>query len=116
MFKNFWWPLEFASQVTAQPIRITALSQEFVLYRTPDGQPHTLSDLCIHRGGALSGGWMSGDCIVCPYHGWEYKADGVCVKIPANQPGVAVPRKARVELVSDCGEIRLHLVVPWRSA
>lgn len=97
MFKNFWWPLEFASKVTAQPIRITALSQEFVLYRTPDGQPHTLSDLCIHRGGALSGGWMSGDCIVCPYHGWEYKADGACVKIPANQPGVAVPRKARVD-------------------
>ena len=97
MLKNFWWPLEFAHVVKDKPIRVTALEQEFVLYRTPDGSAHVLSDLCVHRGGALSDGWMSGNCIVCPYHGWEYQADGACSKIPANQPGVAVPKKARVD-------------------
>lgn len=78
-------------------MRVTALQQEFVLYRLPNGQTQVLSDLCVHRGGALSDGWLTGECIVCPYHGWEFTRDGACVKIPANQDGVPVPRKARVD-------------------
>jgi phenylpropionate dioxygenase-like ring-hydroxylating dioxygenase large terminal subunit len=97
MLKNFWWPLEFSHEITNKPKRITALGQEFVIYRTPDGVAQTLSDLCVHRGGALSEGWMSGNCIVCPYHGWEYKTDGECVKIPANGKDAPVPKKARVD-------------------
>jgi len=98
MFKNFWWPLDFSPEVTTKPKRVTALAQEFVLFRTSDGKAHVMSDLCVHRGGALSDGWVDGkDCIVCPYHGWEYKPDGECVKIPANLNGVPVPKKARVD-------------------
>ncbi len=97
MIKNFWWPLDFSADVTSKPKRITALSQEFVLFRTPSGAAQVMSDLCVHRGGALSDGWLEGDCLVCPYHGWKFKADGECVKIPANLPGNPVPRKARVD-------------------
>lgn len=98
MFKNFWWPLEFSPEVSAKPKRLTALGQEFVVFRTSDGKAHVMSDLCVHRGGALSDGWVDGkNCIVCPYHGWEYKPDGECVKIPANLPGNPVPKKARVD-------------------
>jgi phenylpropionate dioxygenase-like ring-hydroxylating dioxygenase large terminal subunit len=98
MFKNFWWPLDFSPEVTTKPKRVTALGQEFVLFRTSDGAAHVMSDLCVHRGGALSDGWVDEkNCIVCPYHGWEYKPDGECVKIPANLPGNPVPKKARVD-------------------
>lgn len=97
MFMNFWWPLATSADVTPKPLRVTALQQEFVLYRLPDGRAQVLSDLCVHRGGALSDGWLEGACIVCPYHGWQFAADGACVKIPANQPGVPVPKKARVD-------------------
>ena len=97
MFKNFWWPLEFSHVVGNKPARLHALGQDFVIYRKADGAPQVMSDLCIHRGGALSGGWTKGDCIVCPYHGWEYKPDGECARIPANLPGVAVPKRARVD-------------------
>ncbi len=97
MLKNFWWPLAFSHEITEKPKRITALKQEFVLYRTPDKMAHVLSDLCVHRGGALSDGWMNGNCIVCPYHGWEFETDGACVKVPANVKNVPVPKKARVD-------------------
>jgi nitrite reductase/ring-hydroxylating ferredoxin subunit len=97
MLKNFWWPLSVSSEITIKPIRVTALQQEFVLYRLPDGTAQVLSDLCVHRGGALSDGWIEGECIVCPYHGWNFTRDGACVKIPANLPNVPVPRKARVD-------------------
>ncbi len=96
MLMNFWWPLEFSHTVKDRPIRVTALEQEFVIYRTSDGTAHVLSDLCVHRGGALSEGWISGDCIVCPYHGWEYRADGACARIPAH-PDLEPPKKARVD-------------------
>jgi nitrite reductase/ring-hydroxylating ferredoxin subunit len=97
MFMNFWWPLAASARVGQKPMRVTALQQEFVLYRTTNGAAQVLSDLCVHRGGALSDGWMTGDCVVCPYHGWEFATDGACVKIPANAPGVPVPKKARVD-------------------
>ncbi|GIV83898.1 MAG: hypothetical protein KatS3mg052_0905 [Candidatus Roseilinea sp.] len=97
MLKNFWWPLAFSSEVSRKPIRVTALQEEFVAYRLPDGRANVLSDLCVHRGGALSDGWTQGDRIVCPYHGWEFRADGACVRIPANPPDAPVPRKARVD-------------------
>lgn len=96
MLKNFWYAVEFGDRVTDKPVRITVLGQHLALYRTPSGKIVALSDLCVHRGAALSGGWLSDDCIVCPYHGWEYKPDGQCVKIPA-QPGRGVPAKARVD-------------------
>jgi phenylpropionate dioxygenase-like ring-hydroxylating dioxygenase large terminal subunit len=97
MLKNFWYAVEFADRVTTKPLRATCLGQELVLYRTPKGRPVALSDLCVHRGAALSGGWVKGDSIVCPYHGWEYEPGGGCVKIPANQPGRGIPKKARVD-------------------
>ncbi|GHJ47989.1 hypothetical protein Cs7R123_53310 [Catellatospora sp. TT07R-123] len=97
MLKNFWYAVEFADRVTTKPMRVTALGQHLALYRTPKGRPVALSDLCVHRGAALSGGWTKDGCIVCPYHGWEYDADGQCTKIPANLPGRAIPKKARVD-------------------
>jgi phenylpropionate dioxygenase-like ring-hydroxylating dioxygenase large terminal subunit len=97
MLKNFWYAVEFSNRVTTKPARVTVLGQHLALYRTPKGRPVALSDLCVHRGAALSGGTVKGDCIVCPYHGWEYEPDGQCTKIPANLPGRAIPRKARVD-------------------
>ncbi|MDX6744378.1 aromatic ring-hydroxylating dioxygenase subunit alpha [Actinocorallia sp. A-T 12471] len=97
MLKNFWYAVEFSDQVTSKPKKITCLGQDFVLYRTSKGQVVCLSDLCAHRGAALSGGWTKDDCVVCPYHGWEFEPDGKCVKIPANLEGRGIPRKARVD-------------------
>lgn len=97
MLKNFWYAIAFSPAVKNKPIRVTALGQELVIYRNTKGEPIVMSDLCVHRGGALSDGWTKGDCIVCPYHGWEYQQDGSCIKIPANLAGVPVPRKARVD-------------------
>lgn len=97
MFKNLWWALEFSENVTSKPQRLTALNMELVLWRRPDGKAVVMSDLCVHRGGALSDGWVAGDCIVCPYHGWQFNEDGSCAKIPANQPGRVIPPKSRVD-------------------
>ena len=39
-------------------------------------------DICPHRFAPLSQGRIEGNCIQCPYHGWEFNYNGSCAKIP----------------------------------
>lgn len=98
MLKNFWWPIEFSENVENKPLPLQVMGQKLVLWRDSKGAVHCLSDLCVHRGGSLSGGWLTTDSndIVCPYHGWEFGGDGGCSKIPAH-PQRGIPKKARVD-------------------
>jgi nitrite reductase/ring-hydroxylating ferredoxin subunit/uncharacterized membrane protein len=44
-------------------------------------------DRCTHRGGPLSDGEISGDCVVCPWHGSKFAlADGSVMGGPATRP------------------------------
>ncbi|MEU8804385.1 aromatic ring-hydroxylating dioxygenase subunit alpha [Spirillospora sp. NPDC048819] len=97
MLKNFWYAVEFADAVTRAPKRVTCLGQDFVIYRKRDGGVVCLSDLCAHRGAALSRGKVVDDQIACPYHGWRYEPGGACTLIPANPEGRGIPKKARVD-------------------
>lgn len=67
-----------------------------VLWRDDSGSLVAMRDVCIHRGTALSLGWLSDGCIVCPYHGWRYEPDGACVAIPQTE-NPRIPPKARVD-------------------
>ncbi|MBE9181923.1 aromatic ring-hydroxylating dioxygenase subunit alpha [Oculatella sp. LEGE 06141] len=97
MLKNFWYACEFSAAVTAKPKQVVMLNQRFVLYRNSQGEAIALKDQCPHRGAALSLGWLEGDCIRCPYHGWKFQANGQCIDIPANAPETPIPLKARIE-------------------
>ena len=99
MLKNFWYAIAFSREITEQPTKHTVLGQQLVVFRQKrSGRVVAMSDLCVHRGGALSGGWQDEKgCVVCPYHGREYDADGKAVRIPANLEGRPIPKKARVD-------------------
>jgi vanillate O-demethylase monooxygenase subunit len=91
-----WHPVAFAAGLAVQPVHADLLGEPLVLWRGRDGRPRAMSDLCVHRGTALSLGRVSGDEIVCAYHGWRYRADGRCVAIPQLEDPSRVPAKARV--------------------
>jgi len=97
VLKNHWYALEFAEDVTDTPHKAEIMGQHLVLYRDSRGEVVAQSDICIHRGGPLSGGKIKGDCIECPYHGWQYDTSGACVSIPANREGLPIPKKARID-------------------
>src|SRR5580658_7845425 len=91
-----WHPVAFASDVADRPAHADLLGEPLVVWRGADGAPRVMSDLCVHRGTALSLGWIKGDELVCAYHGWRYGADGRCVAIPQKEDPSVVPAKARV--------------------
>jgi phenylpropionate dioxygenase-like ring-hydroxylating dioxygenase large terminal subunit len=97
MLKNYWYAVEFGAAVQDTPVQVRVFDQDLVLYRNSQGEIVCHSDICIHRGGSLAGGKVHGDCISCPYHGWQFDEQGACVKIPANRAGLPIPKKARVD-------------------
>lgn len=98
-----WHPVAYADQVkTSAPYGTTLLDEAVVIWRSSDGQAHAMRDLCIHRGTALSLGWIADDCIVCPYHAWRYDPSGACVRIPQSKHAT-IPAKARTP-VYQCQE------------
>lgn len=102
MFKNFWYSIQHGSKVGEQPIQVRVMGENLVVWRDDAGQPVVQSDLCVHRGGSLAGGWVQKgvnghNCVVCPYHGWQFDDSGACVRIPAAKDDTAIPRKARTD-------------------
>lgn len=97
MYINFWYPIGKSDEITDdKPFRAQIAGLPFVAFRDKAGEAHVLSDTCVHRGGALSEGWVKEGCAICPYHGWEYSGDGKCTRIPSlgtDKP----PLRARVD-------------------
>jgi phenylpropionate dioxygenase-like ring-hydroxylating dioxygenase large terminal subunit len=96
MFINFWYPICTGEELADKPLRVEIFTLPFVAFRDSAGNAHVLSDTCVHRGGSLSKGWIDNDCLVCPYHGWQYAGDGKCTKIPS-QNSAKTPGRAKVD-------------------
>jgi phenylpropionate dioxygenase-like ring-hydroxylating dioxygenase large terminal subunit len=92
--RAFWHPVCWADDLGDRPLAARLLDEPLVLVRL-DGEVHAFRDLCVHRGTALSLGWVEDACLVCPYHGWTYDGEGVCRRIPASH-GTNIPAKARI--------------------
>jgi phenylpropionate dioxygenase-like ring-hydroxylating dioxygenase large terminal subunit len=91
-----WHPVAFSTGLGPGPAAVELLGETLVLWRGPGGKLRAMSDLCVHRGTSLALGWISGDEIVCAYHGWRYGADGRCTAIPQLADPGRVPARAKV--------------------
>lgn len=96
MLTNLWYVAGEAAAVTNAPIKVRLLGQDLVVFRDGAGQLACLSDICIHRGAALSRGRTIDGCVECPYHGWRYDRDGRVTRIPA-EPDAKIPSRARID-------------------
>ena len=97
MYINFWYPMVTTEGLTDKPLKIKALGQDFVVFRGEDGEAKCVSNTCTHRGGSLADGKVAGNCIQCPYHGWEFDADGYCKRIPSLGPNPKIPSRTRID-------------------
>ncbi len=90
-----WHVIGFSTDFPPGEIhKVTLLERDLIVWRSSDGEAHVWEDLCIHRGARLSKGWLVGDNVVCPYHGWRYDQQGTCTLMPA-APTEKPMKKAR---------------------
>ena len=99
MLINNWYVAAKSQQVNREkPLIVRMLGQNFVLYRTPEGEAVCLANTCCHRGGSIGRGELDGaGCIGCGYHGWKFNPQGQCVEIPSLGKDAKIPRRARVD-------------------
>ena len=90
-----WHPVAYGADVSRAPRATTLLGEPLVLWRDTRARAHAFRDVCAHRGTALSLGCVRGDELVCPYHGWRYRADGACTAIPQLADPARVPARGR---------------------
>jgi nitrite reductase/ring-hydroxylating ferredoxin subunit len=43
------------------------------LFNAGGGRFHATSPLCPHEDGPLAEGWIEGDAVVCPWHGFDFE-------------------------------------------
>ena len=52
------------------------------------GQFYAIDDLCPHMGASLSGGYVEGGIVGCPWHGWRFRLnDGAWADNPRLKVG-----------------------------
>jgi phenylpropionate dioxygenase-like ring-hydroxylating dioxygenase large terminal subunit len=98
MIPNQWYVvLESREVKPGQPVGVTRMGEKMVFWREKSGKVIAQSDRCPHRGAALSAGRVKGDCIVCPFHAFEFDPTGRCTVIPANGKTAPVPKALHVK-------------------
>jgi phenylpropionate dioxygenase-like ring-hydroxylating dioxygenase large terminal subunit len=89
---NHWYAVEHGHALAkGQVIEVTFWGTSVAVYRDDKGIVHAIENRCAHRQLKLSAGQVSGDKLVCSYHGWEYDGDGKLAKIPHDLFGHKLP-------------------------
>ncbi|WP_380874828.1 (2Fe-2S)-binding protein [Sphingomonas sp. DBB INV C78] len=88
-----WFAIELSDNLKPGEIRnLHVFGREWVLFRGEDGKVGLTDPYCPHLGAHLGhGGTVVGNNVRCPFHHWEFDADGWCKKIPYAKvmPGIA---------------------------
>jgi nitrite reductase/ring-hydroxylating ferredoxin subunit len=82
MIPNQWYGILRTQDVGKKPVGVKRMGERLVLFRDRRGEIVCLHDRCPHKGALLSLGRVMGDTIECPYHGFQYGADGNCTLMP----------------------------------
>ena len=50
---------------------VVVVGRPVALYNV-NGTFYATDNTCLHRGGPLGEGFLDGDVVTCPHHGWQY--------------------------------------------
>ena len=89
--RHAWHPvLRSADLLHNAPQRVVLLGEPYVLTRI-NNTLTAFVDKCPHRNARLSDGCVVGEHLQCPYHGWEFTAQGDIAHVPALGTGATLP-------------------------
>jgi phenylpropionate dioxygenase-like ring-hydroxylating dioxygenase large terminal subunit len=85
LMRLYWQPVALLEELDPRRpiIPVKLLSEDFVLFRDPDGRYGLLDRDCPHRGADLAFGRLEGGGLRCAFHGWLFDTSGRCLEMPA---------------------------------
>lgn len=78
-----WYAVLDSLELRDKPLGVRRFGIDMVFWRY-QGKPVAMADTCPHRSAKLSLGRING-CIVCPFHGFEFSAQGDCRYVPETE-------------------------------
>lgn len=97
MIPNQWYAVLESDEVPAgKAVSALRMGEKLVFWRDAPGKVACLHDRCPHRGVSLSLGRVQGECVECPFHGFQFDASGSCRLVPANGRNASQARQIRV--------------------
>lgn len=64
------------------------------IFRSDEGW-RAIDGMCAHQGGPIAQGSLDGDCVTCPWHGWQYKLTNGCNLLTGNKMLATYPVEIR---------------------
>ena len=79
-----WFQVAWSDEIGAGAVhRMRYFGQELIAWRAASGRLTVMNAYCEHLGAHLGyGGHVEGEVIQCPFHGWQWNAEGRNVCIP----------------------------------
>ncbi|KAL6260991.1 hypothetical protein P5V15_008518 [Pogonomyrmex californicus] len=114
VYPNGWFALLESWQIKKGQVKhVSALGENFAVFRTERGVVNILDAYCPHLGANMAeNGRVKGDCLECPFHSWSFRGeDGFCESIPYTEK---VPHIARAKVWKCCEVNRIIFV--WYHA
>ncbi|AFY75422.1 Rieske (2Fe-2S) domain-containing protein [Synechococcus sp. PCC 7502] len=96
--KEAWYPVSYITDLErTKPTAFTLLDQDLVLWWDQNNKTwRAFADQCPHRLARLSEGRIAEDGLIeCPYHGWAFKGNGSCDRIPQKVKGGTAEQSSR---------------------
>ena len=90
LMRRYWQPFCTAGEMEGRwtrPVRL--LGEDLVLFRDRQGRLGLIAAQCPHRRASFVHGIPTQQGIRCPYHGWEFNAQGQCLEQPNEPPGTS---------------------------
>lgn len=108
-----WYAVARSRELPPAAVRTLRLfDRELVLFRTAGGEAALVDAYCPHLGAHLGGGTVRGECLRCPFHGFEFQTDGRCARTP--YPSHRPPPRALLPTLPV--RERFGMVLAWYAA
>jgi 5,5'-dehydrodivanillate O-demethylase len=86
LMRRYWQPFCAVSDLEGKwARRVRLLGEDLILFKNRQGRLGLIAEQCPHRRASFLHGIPTREGIRCPYHGWEFDAQGRCLDQP-NEP------------------------------
>jgi len=109
-FPTGWFKLLSSSDLKIGEVKyIQMFGEHYVTFRGQNGKVGVMDAYCPHLGANLGiGGKVVGNCVECPFHGWQFDTKGQCTHIPNAESVPTFAKTKSYPVIETCELILIY--------